>query len=207
MRIFTALLAVSIAAPAQAEWSYDEVVDPITDARRPIVTLSNDTGDTIVLKCDAPGRRSVYVQLIARSYLGGGGGRSARRQLIYRFDSQAPVQEAWTYDGRWAAAGGSSLGGDIANFLSGLSRAEKVAFRALTYDLAFVDMVFAPAGAADAIGKVYSDCQDQSPILAAPAPAAAGAPAPNSGSTPPSPPAEAPAQTLAPGIICETCDR
>jgi hypothetical protein len=164
MRTLILLAAIAAAAPAQAKWRFDENVDPITDVRRPIIVLDNSTGDAIVLKCDSHGLRQVYAQIIAHSYLGGSGARSTSRQITYRFDSLPPVNDSWTYDGRWAASGGTSLGGKFPEFIRGLSASSKVAFRAVTYDFDYVDMIFDSTGSDEAIRKVFADCGDQSLI-------------------------------------------
>lgn len=154
-------LALSITTPAFAAWEARDIIDPMTDAKRPIRVLTNDSGDALIIKCDQPGKNQVYVHLISRQYLGGI--RRSYRHLFYRFDEQEPVRDNWSYHAREALAIQGQV--DVGRFLSGLAGARKLAIRATTYEMGQVDMTFDATGAEQRIREVYAGCQDEMPIM------------------------------------------
>lgn len=142
-----------------------ETVDPMTDRGRGIAATGSD-GPSIVIKCDASGSYSdMYVQFTSASYLGEG--RSyGRRDLMYRFDGDAPVSETWTYDRSTAILTGKPL---VEAFVRRLETARKVAVRASTYDYETVDAVIDVEGGREAIERAYRACGFTAPWAGMPA--------------------------------------
>jgi len=144
-----------ITASANAKWEYGETKDAMSDGRYARTFADGDTG-ALGVKCDAPGgANSLYIHYLSQDYLGGGGGRPARRDLMVRFDEDAPQTGSWSYDGR-----GAILTNDKAvwAFVERLERAKQIAVRATTYDYKQVTTVIDVTGAKDEIAKVIEAC-------------------------------------------------
>lgn len=156
--------AIHGAASAQgvaSTWESRDVVDPITDAKRPIRALRGAGRSAIILKCDSNGPGTVYVHVLSSDYVGAIRGEN-NRGLTYRFDALPPVGDLWYYDGRDIML--NSRGTEpLRKFMTGLASANKLAIRASKYDGGSVDMVFNVTGAAKVIREVYAGCGDTLP--------------------------------------------
>ena len=151
-----ALIAACIGTSgATARWEYGETKDAMSDAKYARTFADGDTG-ALGVKCDPPGgANSLYIHYVSKDYLGGGGGRPARRDLMVRFDEDAPQTGSWSYDGR-----GAILTSDKAvwAFVERLERAKQIAVRATTYDYKLVTTVIDVTGAKEEIAKVVEAC-------------------------------------------------
>lgn len=160
----TAAIATPLPSPAQeqaetiGEWTLRTIVDPITDEGRMVATLKTGE-DTLAVKCDTPGPRSVYIHWIASEYLGGRGGRFGSRPMTYRFDQSSPVTESWAYDGRSAIQTDSRR---ALAFVQALSASERVVLRGSDYRGSEKTAIFTavPADTARVVARVYETCRD-----------------------------------------------
>ena len=91
---FAANVGASAATPHEqiGLWSYEELRDPITDARRGIASLQTDAG-MLIIKCDENGPTSIYVEVVPTKYLGREAG--SRGRVVVRFGAQAPQEQSW----------------------------------------------------------------------------------------------------------------
>ncbi len=146
-------LSLQAAGEGPAVWTFEEVSDPLSDARRGIAQVEGDGRSGLVVKCDSGGR-GMYVHLLSEEFLGGDGVRSDVRNLTYRVDQRPPVTRRWTHKDAWAAALGRDAGPVIADLMNG----ESIFIRATRYDYRSVDMRFSLVGAREAISKAYEAC-------------------------------------------------
>ncbi|WP_312139269.1 hypothetical protein [Brevundimonas sp.] len=149
------MLAGVLIASAQDGWTYREVTDPITDARRGIASVNGDNGSMLVVKCDSDGS-GMYMHLIASEYLGGDGRGFERRALIFRVDQNAPVTQQWHHRDNDAIVRNQR---DLFNAVKEMIEGERVHVRATRYDSRRVDMSFSLDGAKDAMRQAFEACQ------------------------------------------------
>lgn len=135
-------------------WKLTSIVDPITDQGRMIATVEA-AGGLLAIKCDDPGRDSVYVHWISTEYLGG---NYDRRRTTLRFDQDAPTTETWTYNGRSAVQTGNR---EAVAFARRLRTANRVVLRGSDYEGRERTAVFelAPADTEIAMQRVFQACQ------------------------------------------------
>jgi len=144
-------------------WEVMTIMDPITDQGRAIGVLHVGRA-FLAVKCDEPGRNSVYVHFGSAQYLGGSGGRSDSRDLTYRFNQDEPVTARWTYSDSSAALFDDRR---VVSFVQRLATAERVAVRASTYRYETVTEVFeiVQADAQEVIRAVYATCNAGDPPI------------------------------------------
>lgn len=144
-------------------WEIVTIVDPITDQGRAIGVLHVGRA-FLAVKCDAPGRNSVYVHFGSPQYLGGRGASSDSRDLTYRFDQDEPVTARWTYSD---SSAGLFDDRRAASFVQRLATAERVAVRASTYRYETVTEVFeiVQSDVQEVIRAVYATCNAGDPPL------------------------------------------
>ena len=145
-----ASMAASAPVAIGGNWTESVLTDPITDEQRGILRAESGDG-TLVLKCDRQGSGSVYVHLLAKSYLGGD---FDEREMTYRFDTRPPVTNGWRYKDHGA------IRMKPMQFILSLRTASKVTFRAERYDHLPVDIIIPVNGAAQAVQRVYELCGD-----------------------------------------------
>jgi hypothetical protein len=161
VKILTACLAALAAFPlasgqaiAKAErvnlnWEFEEVVDPLTDERRGYISNTGD-GGLFVIKCDKPGAKNTYYQLITDEYLGG---RFEMRFMDWRVDKGYPVREMWSYRKNYAI---NDTSGALINQITDGTR---LFMRAMKYDGSFVDAQFDLTGFGQAFLKLAAVCK------------------------------------------------
>lgn len=148
-----ALVAASLSGAAHAsDWRYDELVDPITDAKRGIAVLRGE-GGTLVLKCDTNGPKSMYAQVITDKYLGAL--QYKFRNVIFRFDGGPLQTETWHHDGRSALQSGWKKTNELA--LAAAS-AQKIVIRLSDFSGSTVDVVLNSGGDDTALRSAYAAC-------------------------------------------------
>lgn len=153
---FTA--AVIIAAQAGAEtkignWTFEQVTDPLTDQVTARAFVEAPTG-MLIVKCDKPGRGSVYVRLAPTTptVLDGPNG-----PVDYRFDKLPPVEAYWFY---FQDAASSRDWSEAKAFLSGLTQSSQLAARLTAFDQSKRDMAFDVSGADQAVASVERVCMN-----------------------------------------------
>jgi len=161
MRGLLVTCALLFSTGAHAAWEYELVEDPMSDAKRGISSLSDQTGKAmIVIKCDRNGTNSLYMSMISSEYLGGAVSRDRYRTIDYRFDD-GPVQSLnAVYDGRVASVLSFAPKTRESDFLKAFERSGKVAIRVTSYDYKSYTYVFNLAGSLGAVEKSARACGD-----------------------------------------------
>ena len=154
-----ALTAVSVAATAQAPgWAYFEQEGQPMQAG-----VVNAQGAQLILKCDKPGKKSVYVVMVNPAPLV----PAARDPFILptevRFDENAPQEDRWRFIGNSAMA--MNARGQLAldRLMDGLPTASRLRLRMYVERGRTIEVSFDVAGAQEAITRVYESCKDEVP--------------------------------------------
>jgi len=123
-------------------------------------------GAQLILKCDKPGKRSVYAVVVTPESLVPPTATAPfqMRPIEVRFDAKGPVDERWRFYERSAVAIDQTQTKSLTRFLSGLADAQAVRLRMNPERARYVEESFEVAGAREAIAKVYELCQDDSPV-------------------------------------------
>lgn len=150
--------ALFASGPAHADeqigaWTYKEVVDPLTDQKRPVAGVYMGDEARLAVKCDKVGHGEFYVSFASAKFLGDG--RATGRPVSYRFDSGPPMESyAWRYGDTVALA----LDQDALAFADQMQRAKKVFIRVITYRHEQVDATFDLTGADVVVPRVIQGC-------------------------------------------------
>jgi hypothetical protein len=147
-----ALLAGAASAAPDGAWSYQEAKDPITDAKRGIAVLVGD-GGSLVVKCDAIGPTSIYLQITSEKYLGEL--RNAIRPVAMRVDDGQVVNTDWYHDGRLALITENER---ATPFAYAFAKARKIVFRLTSDDGEPVDVVLTSNGSSALVHKAFATC-------------------------------------------------
>jgi len=110
---------------------------------------------SLVAKCDRPGRNSIYVGFYADRFLGAG--PHMLRTLQYSIDGAPPVDEDWAYD--WSYAHQVDHARAMA-LLRRLENAHQVKIDAVSANYDVVSATFDVTGADLAIGRLRELCRD-----------------------------------------------
>lgn len=161
------LAASSVAAQGQEEaapqsaWGFFEAPDGSNGAG-----VQAPNGAQLILKCDKPGKRSVYAVVVTPQALvpPTASAPFQMRPIELRFDTKAPVDERWRFYERSAVAIDQTQTKTLTRFLSGLAGAQAVRVRMNPERARWVEESFEVAGAGDAITKIYELCKDDSPV-------------------------------------------
>lgn len=146
----------AIGSQTIGEFRYAVREDGFTNARV-AEAVNAGSGGILSLKCDAPGERSVYVQVVAPSYLGA---QFGALNVNHRFDNGEPLLTQW--GGHTYSVTQKNLPGQGPEFVSLLNRmaaAQRYRLRIETRS-GRVDMDFAMNGAPQALAKLAADCRD-----------------------------------------------
>jgi len=155
-----ALAAVSAGAYAQAAspWQYYE---PAGGTMQAGVVAAN--GAQLILKCDKPGKKSVYVVMVNPEPLVPPARDAYILPTEVRFDESAPQEDRWRFIGNSAMA--LNARGQLAldRLMDGLPSASKLRLRMYVERGRTIEVSFDVAGAQDAINRVYESCKDDLP--------------------------------------------
>ena len=122
---------------------------------RMVLAIVQQGKDSLVAKCDRPGRNSIYVGFYADRFLGAG--PHMLRTLQYSIDGGAPLDEDWAYD--WSYAHQVDHARAMA-FLGRLEGAHEVKIDAVSADYDVVSATFNVTGADLAIARLRELCRD-----------------------------------------------
>ena len=153
-----AIAATASAQDAGSKWAYFEQEGQPMQAG-----VQNAQGAQLILKCDKPGKKSVYVVMVNPEPLV----PPARDPYILptevRFDESAPQEDRWRFIGNSAMA--MNARGQLAldRFMDGLPTASKLRLRMYVERGRTIEVNFDIAGAQDAISRVYESCKDDVP--------------------------------------------
>ena len=123
----------------------------------------NAQGAQLILKCDKPGKKSVYVVMVNPEPLV----PPARDPYILptevRFDESAPQEDRWRFVGNSAMA--MNARGQLAldRLMDGLPSASRLRLRMYVERGRTIEVSFDVAGAQEAIARVYESCKDDLP--------------------------------------------
>lgn len=146
--------------PEIGKWLFEEFSDPMTDFKRPIATLLSDDKGMLTIKCDSPGKNSVYAAISSAKYLGGGGLSAELREVTFRFDGGTPTTDLWKYNENYAFVSDNRFDHRFSKFLQALKPTKKLVVRLTTYRGETVDHIFNVDGSADTVAKVFDGCRD-----------------------------------------------
>jgi hypothetical protein len=161
MMIAVALVAVPATAqePTSA-WQYYEPEGGTMQAG-----VVNAQGAQLILKCDKPGKGQVFAVVVSTEKLVPPSNQPfVNRSLELRFDSGAPIEDRWRYYEQSVVAIDQKPTIALTRFLNELADAAKFHVRMNPERARYVEAEFDVAGAREAIGRVYTSCQDQSPV-------------------------------------------
>jgi hypothetical protein len=164
MLIGAALAAVSGAALAQdlpaTDWAYFEPEDGPLQAG----VVAAD-GSQLILKCDKPGKRSVYAVVATNTSLAPpmSDDRYESHTVTLRMDENAPWNDNWRFNDRFAMAVDKGNTRALTRLLEKLRTADKVELRFKPNNGLQTIVNFGTAGAQDAIARVYAGCKDEVP--------------------------------------------
>lgn len=156
------LAAMGTAAPAQTPtWQYYE--EPGTPLQAFVV--SSD-GLQLILKCDKPGKGKVMAFLVTKSPIAPPltDGRYESREVRVRVDQQAPYDDNWRFNDRFAMAVNQHSQRSLSRLLEKMADGQAVEVMLKPFKQAPIQTTFAIAGTREAAAKVYEACKDQNPL-------------------------------------------
>ena len=153
--------AIAAGAPAQdaaSKWAYFEPEGQPMQAG-----VVNAEGAQLILKCDKPGKKSVYVVMVNPEPLVPASRDPFILPTEVRFDDNAPNEDRWRFIGNSAMA--MNARGQLAldRLMDGLPTASRLRLRMYLERGRTIEVSFDVAGAQDAINRVYESCKDDVP--------------------------------------------
>ena len=153
-----AMAAGASAQDAASKWMYFEPEGQPMQAG-----VVNAQGAQLLLKCDKPGKKSVYAVMVNSAPLV----PTARDPFLLptevRFDENAPQEDRWRFIGNSAMAMDARGNQALTRFMDGLPTASKVRLRMYVERGRNIEVNFDVAGAQEAMRRVYESCQDDLP--------------------------------------------
>ena len=153
-----AMAAGASAQEAASNWRYFEPEGAPIQAG-----VVNAEGAQLILKCDKPGKKSVYAVMVNPGPLVPPSSDPYILPTEVRFDENSPQEDRWRFYDQSAVA--IDMRGQLAltRFMNGLPTASKVRLRMYVERGRTVEVSFDVAGAQDAIARVYASCEDEVP--------------------------------------------
>ena len=155
------LAAIAAGAGAQdtgSNWAYFEPEGAPIQAG-----VVNAQGEQLILKCDKPGKGSVYAVVVTPDRLVPPSRDPYVLPTEVRFDENAPMEDRWRFYDQSAVAIDMRGQHALTRFMSGLPTASKLRVRMYVERGRTVEVNFDVAVAQDAINRVYESCKDQVP--------------------------------------------
>jgi len=155
---------VALAAGVSAQengsnWMYFEPEDGPMQAG-----VVNAKGEQLILKCDKPGKKSVYAVVVTPDRLVPPSRDPFVLPTEVRFDENPPMDDRWRYYDQSAVAIDMRGQQALTRFMGGLPNASKLRVRMSVERGRTVEVNFDVGGAGEAIKRVYESCQDDAPI-------------------------------------------
>ena len=155
------LAAVAAAAGAQApasQWRYFE------PAGQPVQAgVVNAQGAQLIIKCDRPGKKSVYVAMANPERLVPPARDPFLLPTEMRFDDGAPIDSRWRFVDNTAMAMNARGVLTLDRLMDGLPTASKLRLRMYVERGREIEVNFDVAGSQEAIDRVYASCGDDKP--------------------------------------------
>lgn len=120
-------------------------------------------GSQLILKCDKPGKRTVYAVMVSHERLVPPSQSPFVLPTEIRFDENAPFEDQWRFYDNSAVAINQGRSTALTRFLRGLTTASTLRLRMNVERGHTVERSFTVTGAKDAIDRVYASCQDEVP--------------------------------------------
>lgn len=161
MAIAIALAACPAGALAQeGSWAYFEPENAPIQAG----VVAAD-GSQLILKCDKPGKRSVYAVVATNVSLVPpmSDDKFESHPVTLRMDENAPWEDNWRFNDRFAMAVDKGNTRALTRLLEKLHAAGKVEMRFKPNNGKLTIVSFDTAGAKGAIERVYASCKDEIP--------------------------------------------
>ena len=124
-----------------------------------------EDGSQLILKCDKPGKRSVYAVVATRTSLVPpmSDDKYESHPVTLRMDENAPWEDNWRFNDRFAMAVDKGNERATTRLLEKLRTADQVEMRFKPNNGSLTVVRFATRGAEDAIARVYASCKDTVP--------------------------------------------
>jgi hypothetical protein len=153
-----AVAAGASAQDAGSKWAYFEPEGSPMQAG-----VVNAQGAQLILKCDKPGKKSVYAVVVTPDRLVPPSRDPYVLPTEVRFDENAPQEDRWRFYDNSAVA--IDMRGQLAltRFMDGLPSASTLRLRMYVERGRTVEVSFDVTGAQDAINRVYESCKDDVP--------------------------------------------
>ena len=122
-------------------------------------------GSQLILKCDKPGKRSVYAVVATNTSLVPPltDDKYESHPVTLRMDENAPWEDNWRFNDRFAMAVDKGNTRALTRLLEKLRTADKVELRFKPNNGLQTIVNFGTTGAQDAIARVYASCKDTVP--------------------------------------------
>ena len=159
--IVLALAAVPAAAQNQASsWQYYTPEGGTVQAG-----VVNAQGAHLIIKCDKPGKGQVFAVVVTpEKQIPPSNQPFVTRALELRFDADAPIEDRWRYYENSVVAIDQKPTIALTRFINEIADSAKFRIRTNPERARYVEAEFDVTGARDAIGRVYTSCQDTSPL-------------------------------------------
>jgi len=153
--------AVAQAPPANTKWGF---YTPEGGTMQAGVVAAD--GSQLILKCDKPGNHQVYAVVVANTNLARvlSDDRFESYPVSLRFDSDAPWDDNWRFNDRFAMAVDKGNVRALTRLLEKLRNAEKLEVRLSPIGRLPVTINYDVTGAGDAIQRVFTSCRDTIPF-------------------------------------------
>lgn len=149
--LFMALQAATIA------WEYKDLVDPITDFKRGIASVT-DNKQMLIVKCDPGKSHEIYATIVVDKWLGKG--PRPFRAMQYRFDSGEPQTMTAYHADKSVVIMNGPYGKARDQFVPRILSASKLAVKLTTYDGEIYTTVLNIAGGRQAVESAIATCGD-----------------------------------------------
>jgi len=123
-------------------------------------------GSQLILKCDKPGKHKVFAVIVTNTNLAApmSDDQFESYPVTIRMDENSPWDDNWRFNDKFAMAVDQGNTRSLTRLLEKLDDASKMEVRLKPLKRSPTIIEFDVAGAADAIGKVYASCKDESPV-------------------------------------------
>jgi phosphoribosylformylglycinamidine (FGAM) synthase-like amidotransferase family enzyme len=147
-------------APAETRWGFYE---PEGGTMQAGVVAAD--GAQMILKCDKPGKRSVYAVIATNTNLARAlpDDRFESFPVTVRLDEESPWEDNWRFNDKFAMAVDKGNTRSLTRLLEKLHKADKIELRFKPNNGKQTIVEFETTGAQDAIERVYASCKDEIP--------------------------------------------
>jgi hypothetical protein len=123
-------------------------------------------GSQLLIKCDKPGKRSVFAVVVATTNLAAPlpAQKFESQPVTVRMDTGSPYDENWRFNDKFAMAVDQGNVRSLTRLLQKLVGANTMDIQLKPLNHSIYTTSFKVAGAKEAIAKVYADCGDTNPL-------------------------------------------